>query len=262
MGWIGGELVKEMIKELMAIYETSRLNDGAPECIFAETLIFNEGWLLRGTLNEWRRCRQSNLKFPFLPFPKGATVYSEAQLFTPFKKRVNIDTAGETNTHVDGVVGSFSFPETKSGLVLDKDATYLAVFEAKVYSGLSRGIKNSGNYSQVSRTIACIINSVIKTGISKDDNPIYYIVIYPNDNYKIDPAIYTKEFIETQIEERISGYKQGGAIKNEFNDFEMQWLDVLKRVTIQFVTWEAVLDEIDDNDINKFFELCKRFNRK
>ena len=28
-----------MIKELMEIYEYSRLNDGEPECIFAETLI-------------------------------------------------------------------------------------------------------------------------------------------------------------------------------------------------------------------------------
>lgn len=45
---------------------------------------------------------------------------------------------------------------------LDKDFKYLAVFEAKMYSKLSSSIKNIRNYSQVSRTIACIINSVYK----------------------------------------------------------------------------------------------------
>jgi hypothetical protein len=283
-GWIGGELVKEMIKELMEIYENSRLNDGEPGCIFAEMLgvkkitdVFNEGCMLSVILGKWEvlNCQS---KISFLPFPKGVKFCSEnsevrlsnnfkkkqLQLYTPFKPRSRSpkDKEGETNARVDGIVGDFYFSlGTTSGIELDKAFKYLAVFEAKMYSGMSSKTKNVGEYDQVSRTIACIINSVIKTGISKDDNLIYYIVIYPKDNYKIDPAIYTKEFIETQIGERISGYKHGGAIKNEFNDFEMQWKDILKRVNIEFITWEAVLDEIDDNDISKLYALCKEFNR-
>jgi hypothetical protein len=41
-----------MWKHLLKLYDESRLNDGPPECLFAETLIFNEGWLLRSVLDD------------------------------------------------------------------------------------------------------------------------------------------------------------------------------------------------------------------
>jgi hypothetical protein len=43
-----------MWKHLLELYEESRLNDEQPECLFAETLIFNEGWLLRSVLKAWK----------------------------------------------------------------------------------------------------------------------------------------------------------------------------------------------------------------
>jgi GNAT superfamily N-acetyltransferase len=49
--WAGGQ---PMIEELLRIYGANRTNPGAPACTFAETLIFNEGWLLRGVLRAWR----------------------------------------------------------------------------------------------------------------------------------------------------------------------------------------------------------------
>jgi len=215
--------------------------------------------LLRGILEKWRGWR-SQSKFPFLPFPKGVKIYSEAQLYTPFKKRARNDREGESNTHVDGIVGNFSISNSKSGIALDKDFKYLAVFEAKMYSGLSSETKNVKNYSQVSRTIACIINSAIMTGKSGDNNAIYYIVIYPNDNNKIEPTKYTEEFIENQIEERIEGYKQKESVKHENNYFEIQWKGILKCINMQFITWEDILNEIRDQDIKKFYEFCKEFN--
>ena len=75
-----------MIGELLRIYNLSRTNAGKPECTFAETLIFNEGWLLRGVLKHWQSWTQL-ARFSFLPFPEGVKVYSEAQLYTPFKAR-------------------------------------------------------------------------------------------------------------------------------------------------------------------------------
>ena len=252
-----------MIKELMEIYNNSKLNEGKPECIFAETLIFNEGWLLRGILEKGRRWK-SQSKIPFLPFPNGAKIYSEAQLYTPFKKRARNDKKGEGNTEVDGIVGNFSFsPGTKSGIDLDKDFKYLAVFEAKMYSGFKSGTENAKDYNQVSRTIACIINSIVKTGKSGDNNDIYYAVIYPKDNNKIEDTKYTREFIESQIEERIRGYKQNESVNpvnNDFEKFEIQWKDILKTVTLKFIAWEDILNEIEDQDIEKFYELCKEFN--
>jgi hypothetical protein len=147
---------------------------------------------------------------------------------------------------------------------LDKDFKYLAVFEAKMYSGLSSGIKNVKNYSQVSRTIVCIINSVLRARKS-GHYIIYFIVIYPNDNYKkIEPTKYTKNFIEREIGERLRRYKQNelvDQVNNNFEIFKMQWKGILKSIDIQFITWEDILNEIKDQDINRFYELCEKYNK-
>ena len=54
---------------------------------------------------------------------------------------------------MDGIVGQFTIAGSKSGITLDAGCRYLAVFEARMYSGLSRGAANVGEYDQVSRTI-------------------------------------------------------------------------------------------------------------
>lgn len=246
-------------KKLMEIYRESKLNDGKPECIFGETLIFNEGWLLRAVLEKWRKLDGAS-KFPFLPFPDNTRIYSEAQLFTPFKKRSRSDTQGEGHTHVDGIVGDFSMPGTKSGVTLDRDCRYLAVFEAKIYSGLADKVTNIACYSQVSRTLACIINSTLGTSVKS----IHFIVIYPKKNRKIDPAQYTMGIIEEEIKRRLSGYKQVGLVgraDNGFPAFEEQWRSVLRNINIGFITWEDVLSELEDEDVGEFYRLCEKFNR-
>ncbi len=57
-----------MINELMRVWEGSRLNRGQPESLFNPTLIFNEGWLLRGVLRQWKLAPGKS-RLPFLPFP-------------------------------------------------------------------------------------------------------------------------------------------------------------------------------------------------
>jgi hypothetical protein len=93
---------RAMLKHLLGVYEESRLNVGRPECLFAETEIFREGWLLRSVLKEWKTGSASS-KLPFLPFPDDARVYSGGQLFTPFKARRRGDPRAETNTRIDGI---------------------------------------------------------------------------------------------------------------------------------------------------------------
>jgi hypothetical protein len=128
-----------MIQELLTIYEEGRTNPGTPECMFAETLIFNEGWMLRAATHSLRSVQvpawleeRGHSAFGFLPFPPGAMVYSEAQLYTPFRKRARADPLGEANTHVDGIVGQFTITGSKTGITLDAGCRYLAVFEAKM----------------------------------------------------------------------------------------------------------------------------------
>ena len=146
-----------MWKRLLELYDESKLNEGQPECLFAETLIFNEGWLLRSVLKEWK-ASSKRYKLPFLPFPADARVYSEGQLRTPFKARFRGDSKAETNTRVDGVAGHFSIATgTKSGIELACDCRYIAAFEAKLYSPIAKGTKRAPGYDQVSRTTACLI---------------------------------------------------------------------------------------------------------
>lgn len=249
-----------IIEKLMEIYNGSKLNAEKPKCIFAETLVFNEGWLLRGILERWRKCELTT-KFPFLPFPDNIKIYSEAQLRTPFKKRSQDDNQGEGHTHVDGIVGDFSINGTKSGVVLNRDCRYLAVFEAKMYSGLSDRVKNVADYSQVSRTLACIVNSALETSLSS----IHFIVAYPKNNVKIEPARYNKSCVKKEIEKRLDGYKQtdlANRADKRFSAFEKQWRSVLRNINVEFITWEDVLEEFGDKDIMKFYKLCKKYNRE
>ncbi len=252
-----------MIKELIQIYKNSKLNNEKPECIFAETLIFNEGWLIRSVLEKWLQ-RKGISKFKFLPFPGGVKIYSKGQLYTPFRE--GCSEKWERNTEVDGIVGNFSIEEgTKSGIRLDKDFRYLAVFEAKMYSGLAKSITHAENYSQISRTIACTINSVLKVLKVNEipHNRIYYIVTYPNDNKKITPQNYPEKFIKGEIEERIKIYNKHKTIKKnkEFDIFRKHWRKVLESIEVQFVTWEDIFKEIKDQDIKTFYVLCKKYNK-
>lgn len=265
-------------EKLMEIYYNSKSNKGKPECVFSETIIFNEGWLLRGVLEKWRGWKKQT-DFQFLPFPDDVKTFSEGELYTPFKRIKQISGKyAEGKTKVDGIVGNFSIAKdvngekyTKSGIELDKDFKYLAVFEAKMYSKLDTKTTNVKNYNQVSRTVACIINSVIKTKKSRNYR-IYYIVVYPKDNKKITPDKFTKnnfEFIEREIEDRLAEYKKKVSADSadnrfdEFFQFEKKWKHVLKNnFDINFVTWEKILGDLGEKDsINEFYKLCEEFNK-
>jgi hypothetical protein len=98
-----------MIGELLRIYEEGRVNPRPPQCIFAETLILNEGWMLRAAIHSLRSVQvpawlegRGDAALPFLPFPPGVLAYSEGQLRSPFGKRAQADPLGEGRTRVDG----------------------------------------------------------------------------------------------------------------------------------------------------------------
>ena len=246
-----------MIQELLRIYDASRTNPDKPECTFAETLIFNEGWLLRGVIKEWQSWTQP-ARFSFLPFPEGIKVYSEAQLYTPFKARFQGDKVAETHTHVDGIAGDFEIV-AKSGVVMDPDSRYLTVFEAKMSSALSKGTKNAPDYDQVSRTAACMIHAILEAG-HKDDYVAYLVVLYASSNKQLQPDKYTMDYIEKQIATRAQAYLSAGEYDRPGIRFFSEWENVLPSVQIQFLTWEDVLDRIDDDDLHEFYRLCKQFN--
>ncbi len=253
-----------MIQKLLQLYEQSKLNKGRPECVFSETEIFNEGWLLRGVLNSLRDIKD-NSSFDFLPFPVDSKLYSEGQLYTPFQKRYRSDKISvETNTPIDGIVGHFELDDTKSGIKINENFQYLSIFEAKMYSKLYERSKYATDYSQVTRIASCMIYQILKIKEIENKN-IFLIIIYPEDNNNINPSRYTNQFIKNQITNRIDNYKKGFTTKepqNNWREFELNWANIIDLINIEFITWERILEEIKTNtSICKFYELCKKFNK-
>src|SRR3954468_15830641 len=98
------------------------------DAVFPPTALYNEGWMLRILLAlEARGVRC--LPFAFQDRPRW---FSEALLYTPFRKRVLRDRLAEGVTHADGVIGHFNWtPGRKCGLELRPNATQFDVVEAK-----------------------------------------------------------------------------------------------------------------------------------
>jgi len=243
-----------VIAELLRIYDESRLNHGKPECLFNPTLIFNEGWLLRAVLRQWKLTPDKS-RLPFLPFPAETKVYSEGQMYSPFAPRQRGDKLAEAHTHVDGIVGDFSIGATKSGIEVSADCRYLVVFEAKLYSPIAGGISNAPGYDQVSRTVGCVINSLLRAGCPGPCSA-HLVVLYPTDHAGINPARYNKSYLEHQIAARVESFGLAPS-----SAFARGWRAALDTVRLSFVTWEDVLAEIGNDPLNQFYQYCRRFNR-
>ena len=244
-----------MLKELLGVYEAGLINPETPKCLFPETDIFNEGWLLRLVLKEWV-AGSGRSELGFLPFPDGVTAYSEGQLYTPFRG----SSRRERNTHVDGIVGDFLITDTKSGIVLKSDFRYIAAFEAKVFGRISPGVKNAPDFDQVSRTAACLINSVLLAG-PQPSYAAHLVVVYAKDNRYIDAAAYSRSYIEETIAKRLQPFTAAEERSDAIERFAAGWKEVFERLEVHFLTWEEVVADIGDRELSRFYDLCKEFAR-
>jgi hypothetical protein len=250
-----------MLNALFGLYEAGLTQD-PPGCRFPPNRVFGEDWLLRVVLEQWQKHPPRRSRFPFLPFPPRARVYSEAQLPTPFARRPGGGFPGEGRTHVDGIVGDFELVN-RTGVRLDPDWKTLAVFEAKMFSGLSKGSRNAPCYDQVSRTAACMIHAMLEAGQAERD--AHLVVLYPQDSKAIAPGQYSPQKIEQRIAERLDGYRSPGRA-DPIPRFRAQWRAVLPRIGVHFVTWEEVLDDLAADasslpkELHEFYRLCVQFN--
>lgn len=242
-----------MISSLNDLFEISKVNKNSP--LFPPSLlIYNEGWLLRAIIQLWASSGEGR-GFSF-SCPKEAALFSEAQLKTPFCK--------ETNTHADGIAGDFTIREgTKSGIDIKQDFKFLAVFEAKMYSGLAQKTTNIKNYTQVSRTIACMINEILRLKNLPDGSvSIHYVVLYPTDSELIiQPGQkYSKNVVRAEISSRLKDYKASGL--NDFKKFNNEWEKILDLIKIEFKTWEEIIKQINQAELETFYDKCKLYSKK
>jgi hypothetical protein len=203
------------------------------------------------------------LPFTFQP---GAKWFSEAKLNSPFLPRVRSgDPLGETHTRPDGVVGHFEFrPKTKGGLILTSDSKQFVVTEAKMTSSLSKDVKHAKDYDQAARTVACIAWVIRQSNRSvKDLKSLGFYVIAPQK--KITKGNFTSEVEKSSIREkvklRISGYLEEG---KKYDDLQVWYKDfflpTLEHIDIRCISWETIIDKIDDTSIRNFYNRCLRFN--
>lgn len=244
-----------MFEKLLRLYQHGCTNPREPRSLVAETELFNETWLLRGVLATWRSWRGPT-QFPFLPFPDDCIIRSPAQIYTPFKKRKRSgDSSAETNTRADGLAGHFMPNASKSGMDFARDGGFFGALEGKMYSGFSR-IKNF-TYSQLSRTVSCMGYGAAKAQVAESAR-IVVVVLLPVDNRKIDPNVYTDDFLMAEIEDRIAHYRLNGTIDP---CFESSWKSYCSRVKVEWVRWESVVAEINNVHLTEFYRLCKLFGK-
>lgn len=226
------------------------------------TIIFNEGWMLRLTLDALSSSGLSG--FP-LAFEPGATWFSEALLPSAFKPRSRADKLSESYTHADGAIGNIDVAKTGNAyLALKPPATQFIVTEAKMFSALSSGVKNAPFFNQAARNVACMAEVLRRAQASPDQFvSIGFYVIAPR--VAIEAEVFspfmTLEHVEKTVTERVAGYggELSGWLENAFRP-------LLRRLDLRCISWEELLKTIHDKgsartDLNAFYANCLKFNQ-
>lgn len=229
------------------------------------TLLFNEGWLLRLAL-DWHS-RQQPCSKSRLAFCKGARWYSEGWLASPFLERNRSDSLKENYTRADGVIGHFDIsPGKRSKIRLAKGATQFVVIEAKLGSKLSPNTKNAPDYDQAARNAACLAHVVGESGRCPDElSRVAFYVIAPK--IRMEKGVFgdlvSKESIRNKVKDRVDAYE---GEKDKW--FDNTFLPVLARLSVCTVTWEDIIEEIEETEqtdfggcFREYYAWCLKFAR-
>jgi len=229
---------------------------------FPPTILYNEGWMLRLTLDLF-----STLRIPnhILSVPEGSRWYSEALLPSAFLPRSRSDSLGESWTHADGVIGHFEIGKgAKANLILSRDATHFVVLEAKMFSKLSSGVKHATYFDQAARNVACMAEVLRRTNHSPSEfTSLGFYVLAPQAQQGVFTENLSRDSIREKVERRVKEY--GGEKDEWFLKYFIPTLDCMK---IEARSWEELIDTIRIHDPNtiheleEFYKLCLQYNQK
>jgi hypothetical protein len=229
---------------------------------FPPTILYNEGWLLR-LVADW--FSTSGITDHPLSFPKDGHWFSEARLPSAFLPRFKGDPLAESHTNADAVIGHFVIGiKGKTDLELIPDATRFVVLEAKLFSGLSKGVIHAKYYDQAARSVACIAE-VLSRANSKPNSfsQLGFYVLAPKDQIKSRTFSrhLDKRSINNKVNRRISSY--AGERDRWFKDWFTPTLGVIDNRSI---SWETILEIISENDsktgdsLKEYYSQCLTFN--
>lgn len=230
---------------------------------FPPTILYNEGWMLRLTLDRFLTLRISNHA---LSIPEGSRWYSEASLPSAFLPRSRSDSLAESWTHADGAIGRFEIGKgAKANLILSRDATHFVVLEAKMFSELSSGVKHASYFDQAARNVACMAETMKRAPCSPSKfTSLGFYVLAPQAQIEqgIFAADLNRDSIKGKVERRVREY--GGQ-----DDWLRQWfIPVLSNIKIEALSWEELIVTIRNRDpdagheLDEFYKLCLQYNQK
>jgi hypothetical protein len=242
---------------------------------FPPTEIFNEGWMLRLVLDAAERLK---VKDHPLEFKDGAQWFSEALLLSPFRPRMRSDKLGEGFTNADAVVGHFLFnASTKAGLRIRSDATQLVVFEAKMFSNLSKGTTNAPEFDQAARNVACMAEAIAMSGRALPEfQTLGFFVVAPIKEKRSNAASNLEQLtnvdsIRRAVANRIAGYEaatrsEAIPLRRWERDNLLPLIDLLASTgRLAVLSWEDCIAKIAEHDprvgaeLHTFYEHCLTF---
>ena len=183
------------------------LRCGTETAVLPPTELYNEGWLLRLTLDWFERNRSAAHPFALR---SGARWYSEALLSSRFLPTRRRDPLAESFTHADGILGHFEIsPGERGEATVSKDADQLVVIEAKLGSRLSKGVKNAEDYGQAARNVACVAHTIQVAGLEpRALGSLGFYVVAPEQQIRagVFEDFVTKEQIRSQVKARVAQY--------------------------------------------------------
>ena len=249
-----------MFNRIMRMLQSCDTDHG----ILPPSEVYNEGWMLRLILDWFSKQPPADHQ---LSFEKGARWYSEILLPSQFLPRFQTDPLAESHTQADGVIGHFAIGRSgKSDIDLHVDAKQFVVIEAKIFSNLSKGIKNFKSYDQAARTTACMAETLsIKQRQINDIASLGFYVIAPDKQLKFEPTFQTflqKDSIRIKVQKRIKAYAASADAETKDTWFKKWFLPTLERIDIQNMSWEEILTYIGSNDkvngdaLSGFYEKC------
>lgn len=232
--------------------------------VMPPTHVFNEGWLLRATL-DWF-ADHPHIEH-MLAVPEGTRWYSEALLPSQFLPRRRGDPLAESYTHADGAIGDFDIGNSGEGdLALRPGARRFIVVEAKLNSKLSSGTKNAPGYDQAARNVACIAHVLSLASRPPDEMAtLGFFVIAPISQIKegLFEAELSKEGMRDKVSRRVAAY--GDAKKSEW--LSRWFIPTLHRTEIASLSWEDLGSFIAKHDAAAgesflaFYTRCLEYNR-
>jgi hypothetical protein len=226
-------------------------------------LLYNEGWLLRLTLDWFSAHRDVNHP---LAFSENAQWFSEALLPSAFLARHKGDLLAESWTHADGVIGHFLIGnKSKAGLSLLPRATHLVVLEAKIFSGLSSNVTNARYFDQAARNVACIAELFHRANVlPQTANRIGFYVLAPRIQIKrgIFDKVMDRDSIQRKVNRRVQEYA------GSKDQWYLEWfLPIFQKTEIATISWENLIETIGKKDsasaasIETFYKRCFDFNQ-